>query len=296
MNLNLLALFLLAKLASSEIEDATSLTQRPENDGYRSPRFLYVPTALDDYEEENLEEPLTNTQKYENEDVTSPQWSENDNYMPLKFLDVPVAQIDYESYEYSGDYEDFEDKSVEERLANVEKIKSWIDRNNGTDLIPNLYTYSGDYEDFEDESLEEFLANLEKNKSWIDRNRYTVYILAVFAFWIVIFGLLWCTHKKFSRPVEDLGAVGTMDAMDPINLDILMGDVGARAPINLAADGAAMGAMDPIDLYILMDAMEDPMDLDILMGGVGAMAPIDWVAVAPPDFSKTVNAMSARGA
>ena len=87
-----------------------------------------------------------------------------------------------------------------------------------------------------------------------------------------------------------------MDAMDPINMDILMGDVGAMAPINLAADGAAMGAMDPIDLYILMDAMEDPMDLDILMGGVGAMAPIDWVAVAPPDFSKTVNAMSARGA
>ena len=33
MNLHILALFLLAKLASCEIEDTTSLTQRPGNDG-----------------------------------------------------------------------------------------------------------------------------------------------------------------------------------------------------------------------------------------------------------------------
>ena len=70
---------MLAKLASCEIEDTTSMTQKPENDGYRSPRFLYVPTALDNYEEENLEESLVNTQKYENEDKTSPRWPEDNN-------------------------------------------------------------------------------------------------------------------------------------------------------------------------------------------------------------------------
>ena len=144
MSLNLLALFLLAKLASCEIEDATSLTQRPENDRYRSSRFLYVPTKFDEYEEENLEESLVNTQKYENEDETSPQWPEDNNYMLPKFLEVPTALDDYEFYEYE---------------------------------------YSGDYEDFEDESLEEFSANLEKNKSWIERNMYTVLILANCCCW-----------------------------------------------------------------------------------------------------------------
>ena len=65
------------------------MTQKPENDCYRSPRFLYVPTALDNYEEENLEESLVNTQKYENEDKTSPRWPEDNNYMPHKFLEIP---------------------------------------------------------------------------------------------------------------------------------------------------------------------------------------------------------------
>ena len=88
MNLNLLTLFLLAKLASSEIEDSTSLIQRSEND-----RFLYVPTNFDEYEEENLEESLVNTQKYENEDETSPQWPEDNNYMLPKFLEVPTALL-----------------------------------------------------------------------------------------------------------------------------------------------------------------------------------------------------------
>jgi hypothetical protein len=116
MNLNLLVLFLLAKLASCEIENGTSLIQEPENDGYMSPRFLYVPTNFDDYEEEDLEESLD----------------------------------DYEFYEYSGDYEDFEDKSLEERLAkysgdyedfedeslaNLEKNKSWIEQNSWTAYI-----------------------------------------------------------------------------------------------------------------------------------------------------------------
>ena len=288
MNSNLLSLFLLAKLASCEIEDATSLTQRPENDGYRSPRFLYVPTALDDYEEEHLEESLTNTQIYENEDVTP------------KFLDVPTALDDYELYEYSGDYEDFEYKSIEERLANLEKIKSWIDRSSGSDLIPNLHVYSGDYEDFEDESLEEFSANLEENKSRIEQNIYIVFILVLLLIFAP-FGLL-CICTKSSRAVGDVGAVGVMapidwaavgaamGAMDPIDLDILMdameehgvgAAIGAMAPIDWAAVGAAMGAMDPIDLDIFMGAM--------VVGGAE-------VAVAPPDFSKTVNAMSARGA
>ena len=79
-----------------------------------------------------------------------------------------------------------------------------------------------------------------------------------------MFGLLWCISKiVFSRPVY----VEDLDAMDPIDLDILIGNVGAMAPINLAADGA----------------------LAVVVGGAE-------VAVAPPDFSKTVNAMSARGA
>ena len=225
MNLTLLGLFLLAKLASCEIEDATSLTQRPKNDGYRSPRFLYVPTALNDYEEENLEDPLTATQKFENENVSLPQGPENDNYMPPIFLDVPMDLDDYESNEYSGDYEDFED-----------------------------------------ESFEEFLANLEKNKSWAV-TVLILYLLAIFA----TYGLMMCICNKFSRAAGDVGAVGAIN----------LGAVGAMAPIDWAAVGAAMGAMDPIDLDILMGA--------VVVGGAE-------VAVAPPDFSKTVIAMSVRGA
>ena len=160
MNLNLSALFLIAKLAYCEIEDGTSLIQEPENDGYKSPRFLYVPTNFDDYEEEDLEESLD----------------------------------DYEFYKYSGDYEDFENKS---------------------------------------------LANLEKNKPWIEQNSWTAYIIVPLSNFAT-FGLLWCICNKFCRPVGDV---------DPN--DILMGVV-------------------------------------VVVGAE--------VAVAPPDFSKTVNAMSARGA
>ena len=255
MNLNLLALFLLAKLASSEIEDSTSLIQRSENNRYTSPRFLYVPTNFDEYEEENLEESLVNTQKYENEDETSPQWPEDNNYMLPKFLEVPTALDDYEfyEYEYSGDYEDFEDESLEDFLANLEK-------------------------DF-DKRVEERLANLEKNKSWIDKNSYTFLILVLLGI-IATLGLLWCISNKFCRDVEDMGAVGAMGTV---------GAVGAIAPIDWAAVGAVM---DPIDLDISLDAVS----VDFLVTPPPPLFVHAEVVVAPPDFSKTVNAMSARGA
>ena len=186
-----------------------------------------------------MEESLANTQKCENENVTSsPQ---NDNYMPPKWLDVPTALGDYQ--------------------------------------------YN---EDYEDESLEELLSKLEKNKSWIFQYSGPVLSLVILA----TLGLLWCICNKFSRRLGEVGAAGAVGAvgamatiiwfaiMDPTNLDIMVGAAGAMG----AVVGAAMGAMDRIDLDILMGAM-------VVGGAEVAVAP-----VAPPDFRKTANAMSTRGA
>ena len=79
-----------------------------------------------------------------------------------------------------------------------------------------------------------------------------------------IFGLLWIIGTPFAM----FGFLWCIcKIFSRLDWDILNDNVVAMAPINLAADGA----------------------LAVVVGGAE-------VAVAPPDFRKTVNAMSARGA